>query len=246
MGKSREDLSAFAQYFLSNPQLSVCDPATRGIYMDLYLNMHLQDRCGVISGTRDELARVGRCSAVELVQAVDVLKSRGAATVTHRNERITVTDSQMHAEWKLRQANKERQVRFRNRHADTQDSAVCNGEKTQLSQPSVDDLSLLGGTRGAGKEGEKTLRSRVREFIKGHCALTWSWRIETEVIQLVERAGWDEAAKLIDLAVSKGANFPTSYAKKVLDGKLAKQAVATARPKTTPVGKFARRPYAAG
>lgn len=81
----------------------MCNPATRGIFIDLLCVMHERDRCGVISGTREQLARLGRCSTVELTSALDDLKTSRAANVTESGGAFTIISRRMRREHIARQ-----------------------------------------------------------------------------------------------------------------------------------------------
>src|SRR4051812_32125741 len=106
--------------WLRDPQLSMCQPATRGIWADLLAAMHQLDLQGVITGTREQLARVGRCSAVELGHALDDLRATNAADVTDRNGIVTVINRRMKREYNLRES-----IRLRVRKHRGNDP--CNG-----------------------------------------------------------------------------------------------------------------------
>ena len=75
--------------------------------------MHELDRLGELSGTREQLARIGRCSTVEITQALTDLQTTGAADVTERNGVFTVVCRRMQRERKSRQNGAVRIARFR-------------------------------------------------------------------------------------------------------------------------------------
>lgn len=52
--------------WLKEPSLTVCSPATRGIWIDLICIMHESGRVGEVSGTVEQLAKLARCSAAEM------------------------------------------------------------------------------------------------------------------------------------------------------------------------------------
>src|SRR5581483_8888058 len=93
----------FIQWFVSDwlgdPKVTQCEPATRGILFDWLCNMHALDRSGVITGPREELARFGRCSAVQCDAALRDLIRTNAADVTERNGVVTVTNRRMRREF---------------------------------------------------------------------------------------------------------------------------------------------------
>jgi hypothetical protein len=90
-----------------------CSPATRGVWFDLLCGMHDDSRSGKLCGTADELARIARCSAAELVLALNELRTTGAADVTERNGTYTVVNRRMFRKAQEREANRLRQSRYR-------------------------------------------------------------------------------------------------------------------------------------
>ena len=55
---------------MKDPAISLCTPATRGVWIDLLCAMHELGRSGELRGTTDQIARVARCSTAELAQAL--------------------------------------------------------------------------------------------------------------------------------------------------------------------------------
>ncbi len=144
--------------WLKDPQLSMCLPATRGIWADAIAAMHENGRCGTLSGTPDQLVRVLRCDVPALLAAVDDLQSTGAADVTHRNGQITLTNRRMQREAKSRELNRLRQLRYRSDQKN-------NAPVTPMSQPSGSDslsVSVSKREKGSGEKGE--LEARFERF----------------------------------------------------------------------------------
>ena len=103
-------LPAFQFYtgdWLKDPRLSMCSALTRGIWIDFLCAMHELDRVGELRGTPDQLARVARCSPVEVVQALDELSASATADVAQRNGTYTITNRRMRREYVEREKNKE-------------------------------------------------------------------------------------------------------------------------------------------
>lgn len=94
-------LPAFQLYsgdWLKDPQLSMCSPATRGIWMDLICAMHELGRCGQVTGTVEQLCRICRCTSAEMTAALDELHETRTATITERDGRWTVINRRMSRE----------------------------------------------------------------------------------------------------------------------------------------------------
>lgn len=60
--------------------------------------MHERNRSGELRGTSDQLARLARCSTVELVAALTDLQTSNAAVVEYRNNSWTVANRRMKRE----------------------------------------------------------------------------------------------------------------------------------------------------
>ena len=113
--------------WLKDPFLSLCTPATRGVWMDLLCAMHEASRVGSLRGTREQLARLARCLPADLDHALTDLQTTGAACVeSDRNGYVTVTNRRMSREAKERESAALRQSKHRG-------SKSSNGFITPLS-----------------------------------------------------------------------------------------------------------------
>jgi hypothetical protein len=92
----------YPTWWLGDTELSKCTSATRGVWMDLLCAMHQSGRSGELRGTTDQIARLARCSTVELTQALTELQATGTADVTFRNNDVTVINRLMKREAKDR------------------------------------------------------------------------------------------------------------------------------------------------
>lgn len=95
--------------WLKDPKLSMCLPATRGIWADAIACMHEDSRSGTLSGTPCQLARALRCTESDLMSAIMDLQTTGAANITERHGIITLTNRRMFREAKEREDNRLRQ-----------------------------------------------------------------------------------------------------------------------------------------
>ncbi len=117
MGKS----PAFQMYsgdWLKDPQLSMCSPATRGIWIDLICAMHELGRCGQVTGTVEQLCRICRCTSAEMFAALNELKDTRTATVTEREGRWTIINRRMSRESHERESATKRKQSQRLRESD--------------------------------------------------------------------------------------------------------------------------------
>jgi hypothetical protein len=141
MGRiEREGMEPVAKHFymqfdvgdwMKDAAVGRCAPATRGIWVDLLCAMHESGRTGELSGTHDQIARLGRCSAAELTHALTDLQVTRAADVTTRNGVVTITNRRMRREHEIRQKAAERQQRHRGKPPPRDD---CNADVTPHNQ----------------------------------------------------------------------------------------------------------------
>lgn len=140
----------FIQWFitdwLGDPKVSQCEPATRGIWFDWLCNMHALDRCGQVTGTREILARIGRCTIPQCDAALLDLIKTNAATVQERNGAVTVVNRRMKREYLLRKSVLERVKKHR-----------CNGHN-HIPEPEPEEESTRQPSqlRVRGRNGKLT------------------------------------------------------------------------------------------
>lgn len=103
----------FTGDWLKDPELSLCSPATRGVWIDLLCAMHECDRSGELCGTTEQLSRLARCQTVELTHALTELQATGAAVVTERNKIVTVVNRRMYRERNQRLKTRDRVAKHR-------------------------------------------------------------------------------------------------------------------------------------
>jgi hypothetical protein len=134
--------------------LSRCSISARGVWFEFLMVMHMADRCGLISGTREELARDARCTVVEVSTAIDEFNRTKTADVTERNSVVTVINRRMRREWEARQKGLERVKRHRATHVVTGDetqkpilviecSSGSSGVKGESEGKAVDGLDMI-------------------------------------------------------------------------------------------------------
>jgi hypothetical protein len=160
----------FVNDWLSDPLLSRCKPATRGIWLDLLCHMHNLDRSGVVSGSLQDLARLTRSSAGEFRGALSDLQSQDAADVTVRDGIITLVNRRMNREYRSRKSNQTRQNRYRSRQRGEDVTLEVTPPLRDISQKPELEPDPYGGGKPPVLGGE--------EF--------WVWR---EGVALLTRTG---------------------------------------------------------
>lgn len=119
---------------MKDPALTLCAPATRGVWIDLLSAMHEAGRLGELTGTAEQLARFARCSTADLALALTDLRTNKAADVTERNGQITVINRRMYREHNSRLTGALRQRRFRERHGEHDDVTVASSYSSSTSK----------------------------------------------------------------------------------------------------------------
>ena len=143
---SRPRQPAFQFYtgdWLKDPELSACTPATRGIWADCVARMWEAGRSGKLAGSYEQLARLCRCTAEEMRDSVDELRTTKTATVTIRNGRVTLTNRRMWREHKARKQNALRQKRFRDKRPSNAEVTSPSSKDSKESTDSVSEQPLF-------------------------------------------------------------------------------------------------------
>lgn len=138
-------LDLYTGDWLKDQAVSRCAPATRGIWMDLLCGMHDDSRSGRLTGTADQLARLGRCSAAELVLALNDLQITGAADVTERNGLFTVINRRMYRKAQERENARLRQAKHRFALASVTEPVTPASRDGPLKCDSDIDVSFFSG-----------------------------------------------------------------------------------------------------
>lgn len=133
--------------WLKDPAISLCSPATRGIWMDFLCAMHEFNRSGVIIGNHQQLVRIGRCSLVELEQALDELATSGAADITECNGKVTIINRRMKREAEQRLATSKRVAKYRMKRFGNADVLIedVNEDVYVYSISNIKDACILNG-----------------------------------------------------------------------------------------------------
>ncbi len=80
----------FTGDWLKDPALSICSPATRGIWMDLLCHLHELQNGGKVTATGLQIARICRCSEQDAHIALDELRKTNTADIYERDGSWTV------------------------------------------------------------------------------------------------------------------------------------------------------------
>ena len=113
--------------WMSDPALSMCEPATRGIWLDLLCAMQLNGK-PEITGTIEQLSKLSRCSVKDFLKFLDDFKMTKIGEYKKSNAKITLKSRRLERESKSREFNTIRQKRFKEKR---KDNAEITPEKQQ-------------------------------------------------------------------------------------------------------------------
>jgi hypothetical protein len=150
--------------WLKDPELRMCCPATRGVWIDWLCAMHELDRCGQVVGSVVQLARLGHCTTDEVASTLAEIERTKTAVVTRDSHGIvTVTNRRM------RRAYEDRvNACHRKRKERGQDSLTENSQESH-SQPgeAVTALSRTPSSSSASAKAQGEEREREVELPPG-------------------------------------------------------------------------------
>lgn len=116
-----------------DPELSMCSPATRGIWMDAMCAMHDAGGTGQITGTPEQLARICRCSTAEMVCAIEEISATKTGNVTKRDGIVTLTNRRMKKAHDATVSARDRKRKQRGTPEDSGNVTDCPENVTSLS-----------------------------------------------------------------------------------------------------------------
>jgi len=215
--------------WMNDPAVCLLRPSTRAIWFDALCHMHNLGRTGELSGSMLELAKLCRCTPVEMREAVDELKRRGCADVTERHKIVTLINRRMKREAEARKAWRDRKKRQRekigvddvtqmsrrvSRKCHTKNSVGPPDGFPPLKHPSsFPPEQTNSGADSAGENGDGDVLDReIRAYIGSHRMLEWHLKAHAAMRKLVNAEGWPRAKELVDRAVERGMSFPIPYA----------------------------------
>lgn len=100
--------------WLSDPQLRLASPSTKGIWIDLLCYMWKSNERGKLNGTVDQLCRMTGSNCTEMAMFINEANFLKFADVTICNDDVTVCNRRMMREEKERESTRSRVKRFRN------------------------------------------------------------------------------------------------------------------------------------
>jgi len=87
--------------WMKDPNLSMCSPATRGIWTDLLCVVFELRHGGQVTGSAEQIARACRCTVAEFVAAAEELRVTKTADISERDGKFTVKSRRMERDLRL-------------------------------------------------------------------------------------------------------------------------------------------------
>lgn len=148
-----------------DPRLSMCSPATRGVWIDALAVMIDSDRSGVLTGTPDQLARVLRCTPSDIQIAIAELTSTGAADIRESNGLVTLINRRMKREYEQRRRNAKRQ---KNQRLGLSVPAESSQELLPYNENVTPDVTGMSHDPGGGSACDNVVTFIVTEDVRGN------------------------------------------------------------------------------
>lgn len=173
MGK-RPSFQFYPGDWMKDPALSMCEPATRGIWVDLLCAIHELDHAGQVTGTPEQLSRLCRCSVAQFVDALTEIRLTRSADVSERNGIVTVTSRRMKRDSIEREKINERVKKHR-----------CNGVVTDV-ETQMKQRSSSSSSSSLQKEQQAAPKSAPlsTSFEKTRSKPTWQ-PVPSEIEELI-------------------------------------------------------------
>lgn len=201
--------------WMKDPKLSMCQPATRGVWIDLLCAMHENEQSGEIAGSVNQLARICRCLPEEMQSALDDLSVTKTALVTECNKIVTVICRRMFEDAKERKQTRLRVQKHRNKSTDeesnedvTPPSSTSTSTSKKKEETNVSSKKMKNGCRIPDDYFPKpetiewalklipglNIELRVKEFKnywsaksgKDATKIDWDKTFENRIIQIAE------------------------------------------------------------
>lgn len=179
--------------------LSMCSPATRGIWFDLLCVLHELGRSGQVTYTPDQFCRVCRCTPAEFVAAIAELRTTQVVETHERDGNVTLISKRMQAKLKQRVLAAERVRRHRCNASVTPEKRECNADVTNDQKESayIHDLSTHEGEPLEEKKksiGAKNGKPKVEDLRGKHPAIL---AVRSATSRYPKKELWDEIIRFL-------------------------------------------------
>ncbi len=125
--------------YLRDPNLGMCSPLARGVWMDALCAMHEAGGTGQLRGTYEQFSRILRASVEEVKHAFTEIRATNTADIQeHGNGLVTLINRRMNRLYNERENIRSRVEKCRSNVNVTEENKNCNMEKTE---PVTEDVT---------------------------------------------------------------------------------------------------------
>jgi hypothetical protein len=142
--------------WLKDPELSMCSPATRGIWIDMICAIHELQNGGKLVANPQQLSRLCRCSEQESISAINEIRSSRTADVSEQDGVWTIIS---------RRIRKSHEIASKRAEAGSKGAAKTQANREQ--NPDNDNDNGLERVRGFAKEKGIPIRDADWFYWKG-------------------------------------------------------------------------------
>lgn len=125
--------------YLRDPNLGMCSPLSRGVWMDALCAMHEAGGTGQLRGSYEQFSRILRSSVEEVKHAFTELRATNTAEIQeHSNGLVTLINRRMNRLYNERESVRNRVEKYRSNANITEEKENCN---TQKPEPVTEDVT---------------------------------------------------------------------------------------------------------
>jgi len=137
MGNKQPAIFWYIGDWFKDPEVAMCETATRAIWFDALCRMH-ERKQGFVKGTIKQLSRSLRCTQPELKLAIEEIENLGiGGAVMNCNNIVTITSRRKTREFKELELNRLRVNRHRKKAKHTEKKQQCNDPSSYSTSNSI-------------------------------------------------------------------------------------------------------------
>ena len=142
MGNKQPAIFWYIGDWFKDPEVAMCETATRAIWFDALLRMH-ERKQGFVKGTIKQLSRMLRCSESEMNLAVEEIENLGiGGAVMDCNNIVTITSRRKTREFKDLELNRLRVNRHRRKVKKVEKKRQCNAPSSYSIANSITSSNI--------------------------------------------------------------------------------------------------------
>lgn len=200
----------FPSDWASDPNLSMCEPSTRGIWMDAVNAMILTGQPR-IQGTVEELSRICRCRNVQFQAALAELKMKKVGNIREHNGNTVIECRRLLRDYNLRELRRKAGIASATKRQHHPQHDVPTNDPT----PSAYAYASASDSEGTGEKNGSVdifkLRGELCSLFRRDSNDRWSYDEEYALSEVAQRTHVvEELEELKRLRLQDGQYFPRS------------------------------------